>query len=153
MPPAIVPALSAFAALGAVLSAVDLRTRRLPDAILLPGGAVVVALLSVAAVLAGEPSRGTTIALGAGGAFLACLLIHVRRPAAFGGGDVKLAGLCGAVLGWDGPDAVASGICLGFVAGGVAAAGVALAGARRGSIAFGPFLLLGTWWRLFTGPG
>ncbi|MDQ1122551.1 prepilin peptidase [Microbacterium trichothecenolyticum] len=152
MSSALVPALAVFALLGVVLAVVDVRTRRLPDAILMPGGAAAVLSLCAAAIGVGEPWRLLGVAGGAIGAFVTCLALHLARPASFGGGDVKLAGLCGAFLGWCGPEAVASGIAAGVVVGGVAAAGAVLAGARGATIAFGPFLVLGTWWRLLTGP-
>lgn len=152
MPWPLAAALSVFAGLSVVLAMVDARTRRLPDAILVPGGAAVVVLLGGAAFAIGEPGRLAGIAAGALSAFAGCLAVHLARPAAFGGGDVKLAALCGAVLGWQGLEAVASGIALAFLAGGIGAAGVLLAGARGGSIAFGPFLLFGAWWRVITGP-
>lgn len=151
MPWPLAAALSVFAGLSVLLATVDARTRRLPDAILVPGGAAVVVLLVAAAVAIGEPARLVGIVAGALSAFAACLAVHLARPAAFGGGDVKLAALCGAVLGWGGLDAVASGIALAFVAGGIAATGVLLAGARRASIPFGPFLLFGAWWRVIAG--
>lgn len=152
MPGAVAPALTVFAVLGVVLAVIDARTHRLPDAVLVPGAGVVLVLLGGAAVAVGEPLRAIGVVGGAAGAFFACLGVHLARPAAFGGGDVKLAGLCGAVLGWIGPDAVASGIALGFVAGGVAASAALLAGMRGASIAFGPYLLVGTWGRLLAGP-
>ena len=151
MPWALAPALSVFAVLSGVLAVVDARTRRLPDTIVLPGGAAVVLLLGAAALVVGEPVRLAGVGAGAAGAFAACLGVHLARPAAFGGGDVKLAALCGAVLGWGGLQAVASGIALAFLAGGVAGIGVVLGGARRTSFPFGPFLLFGTWWRVIAG--
>ncbi|KTR96739.1 hypothetical protein NS220_00705 [Microbacterium testaceum] len=151
MPWALAAALSVFGVLSVVLAVVDVRTRRLPDAIVLPGGAAVVLLLGAAALSTGDPSRLAGIGAGAVGAFGACLAVHLVRPAAFGGGDVKLAALCGAVLGWGGLEAVASGIALAFLAGGVGAVGTLLAGARGASIPFGPFLLFGAWWRVIAG--
>jgi leader peptidase (prepilin peptidase)/N-methyltransferase len=152
MPWALVPALTVFAVLGVVLAVIDARTHRLPDAILIPGAGAVLVLLGGAAVTIGEPLRAVGVAGGAAGAFLGCLAVHLARPSAFGGGDVKLAGLCGAVLGWIGPEAVASGIALGFIAGGVAATGALLAGMRGASIAFGPSLLVGAWARVLAEP-
>jgi leader peptidase (prepilin peptidase)/N-methyltransferase len=152
MPWACGPALAVFAALSVILAVTDVRTHRLPDRILLPGGTAVLTLLAAAAAVIGAPDRVAGLGGGAALAFAVCLAVHLARPAEFGGGDVKLAGLCGAVLGWYGPEAVASGIALGFVAGGVAAGGVVLAGVRGRAIAFGPFLLFGTWARLLAGP-
>lgn len=152
MPWALGAALAVFAVLSVALAVTDVRSHRLPDRILLPGAFAVLALSLSAAAVTGTPDRVAGVCGGAMGAFAVCLAVHLARPADFGGGDVKLAGLCGAVLGWLGPEAVASGIALGFVAAGVAACGVVLAGARGEAIAFGPFLLIGTWARLLAGP-
>ncbi|MGW0179678.1 prepilin peptidase [Nocardia sp. NPDC003345] len=74
----------------AALSAADLRTRRLPNLLTLPGAA---AVLGYAAATG---QFGTAIR---GAALLAVpyLLVHLLRPAALGAGDVKLALGLGAV--------------------------------------------------------
>ncbi|MEV5647519.1 A24 family peptidase [Nocardia sp. NPDC052254] len=92
----------AYAALiiwGAVLSAIDIRTRRLPDALTLPGAAV---LLTVAAVTGhGMPACGGALLLA-----VPYLLVHLIAPAACGAGDVKLAlgtgaaAVCGGTQCW-----------------------------------------------------
>lgn len=148
----LVIAFAGFAAVSIVLAVIDVRTHRVPDAVVLPATAVGVALLAAAAAERDEPTRIAGVCLGAAGAFLACLAVHLARPEAFGGGDVKLAALVGAHLGWFGADAVASGVALGFVAAGVAGLGVVAAGARRVDLAFAPFLLLGAWVRAAAGP-
>lgn len=81
----------------AALSAFDIKQRRLPNWLTLPGAVVVV----VGAVIAG---RGTA-ALGGGLAlFAAYLLVHLLAPAAMGAGDVKLALGIGALTGAFGVD-------------------------------------------------
>lgn len=149
-PPSIpvVVAFALFAVVSAVLAVGDVRRRRIPDRVVLPATIVAVLLLAVAAARTGCPSRAAEVALGAAAAFGVCLLVRLARPEAFGGGDVKLAALVGAHLGWFGPEAVASGIALGFVAAGCAAVGVVAAGGRGASLPFGPFLLLGAWVRV-----
>lgn len=144
----LVLALTLFAVVSVVLAVTDVRRRRLPDVVVLPATIAAVLVLSIAAAATGRPARAADVALGALGAFGACLLVRLARPEAFGGGDVKLAALVGAHLGWFGPDAVASGIALGFVAAGCAAVGVVAAGGRGASLPFGPFLLLGAWVRV-----
>ncbi|WP_084530635.1 prepilin peptidase [Nocardia miyunensis] len=67
-----------------LLSVIDLRERRLPDALTGPGAATV---LGVAAAT----GRGTAAALGALLLAAPYLVIHLVFPAAFGAGDVKLA--------------------------------------------------------------
>ena len=73
------------------------------------------------------------------------LLLGLARPGQLGGGDIKLAGLVGLVLGWVGWPALLSGAVLGFVLSAVASL-VLLAARRvtmRSAISFGPFLLGG----------
>lgn len=76
------------------LSVVDLRERRLPDALTVPGAAVILTLATAI-------GQGRVAAVG--GLLLAglYLLIHLAAPRALGAGDVKLAlGLgAGAALG------------------------------------------------------
>ena len=80
------------------LTVYDIRERRLPNALTLPGAVLVPA----AAVLAG---RGTAAVLG--GLLLAALylVVHLVAPAAMGAGDVKLAVGVGALAGAFGLDA------------------------------------------------
>lgn len=141
----VVVAFALFAVVSAVLAVGDVRRRRLPDLVVLPATIVGVLLLVAAAEGAGSPSRAAEVALGSAAAFGVCLLVRLARPEAFGGGDVKLAALVGAHLGWFGPEAVASGVAFGFVAAGVAGVGVLAAGGRGADLPFAPFLLLGAW--------
>lgn len=141
-------ALAVFAVLSVVLAVIDHRHHRLPHALVLPGLALALTLLTSAALAAGETGRIAGVWGGAASAFLVCLALRVARPTAFGGGDVTLAALAGAHLGWFGPDAVASGVAAGFLCGGAAGLGALLAAGRRAEFAFGPPLLLGTWWAL-----
>ncbi len=141
-------ALAVFALLSVVLAVIDVRRQRLPHAVVLPGLAFALIVLTAAALAGGEGERIPGVWGGAASAFVVCLVPHLVRPAGFGGGDVTLAALAGAYLGWWGPDAVVTGLLAGFACGAAAAAGVLLAGARRTAFAFGPPLLLGTWWTL-----
>lgn len=151
--PAAAAAYALFAVVSVVLAVIDVRQHRLPDAVVLPATASGVVLLSLAAAATGRPERATEVALGAAGAFAACLLLHLARPGAFGGGDVKLAGLVGAHLGWWGLEAVASGIGVGFLAAGVAAVGVLAARGRGVDLPLGPFLLGGAWAQILARAG
>ena len=74
------------------LSIHDLRRRRLPNALTLPGAVLILGV----AVLAG---RGTPAALGALALSLLYLMVHLIDPAALGAGDVKLAIGLGALTG------------------------------------------------------
>lgn len=141
-------ALAVFGATSVALAVVDVRHHRLPHALVLPGLALALTLLSSAALVAGEADRVPGVCGAAASGCLVGLALHLARPADFGGGDATLSALAAAHLGWFGADAVAAGLGAGFACGGAAAAGAVLAGARRAEIAFGPPLLLGTWWVL-----
>ena len=75
----------------------DLRERRLPNWLTLPGAAVI--LLAAVAL-----HRGAAALTGAVALFGLYLLIHLLSPRAMGGGDVKLALGLGALTGMFGAD-------------------------------------------------
>ncbi|MBN9636536.1 MAG: prepilin peptidase [Actinobacteria bacterium] len=79
------------------LSVYDLRQRRLPNWLTLPGAAALVG----GGVISG---KGTAAALGAAALFGLYLSIHLLSPRAMGGGDVKLALGLGALTGMFGAD-------------------------------------------------
>ena len=138
---------------GVLLAVVDLRVQRLPDPLTLPLAAAALALLGPAALLPEHAGSWTTALLGApalGGAYL---LLHALNPDGLAFGDVKLALGTGAVLGWYGWATVMLGtlaaFLLGALYGGVLVA-LGRAG-RRTAIAFGPFMLAGTFTGLLIG--
>jgi leader peptidase (prepilin peptidase)/N-methyltransferase len=144
------PVLAAYCYLGAVgvaLALIDVRHRRLPDALTLPSYPVALALLGIAALTSPGGARHYLTALAglaaAGLVFAAQALIY---PAGIGWGDVKLSGLLGAYLGWLGAGSLVAGLFAGYLL--AAVAGLALLAARRATrttlIPFGPFLLTGT---------
>jgi leader peptidase (prepilin peptidase)/N-methyltransferase len=79
------------------LSIYDLRSRRLPNWLTLPGAIVVLG----AAALSG---RGVPAAVGAATLFAMYLAVHLASPAGMGAGDVKLAVGVGALTGSFGLD-------------------------------------------------
>lgn len=82
----------------AALTVYDVRQRRLPNALTLPGAVVVV----IVAALAG---RWTPALFGALALTAIYLAVHLSVPAAMGAGDVKLAIGVGALTGAFGVDA------------------------------------------------
>jgi leader peptidase (prepilin peptidase)/N-methyltransferase len=134
---------SYFVSVLVLLSLIDLRTRRLPNRIVLPSAALV-----LVAQIALEPDRTLEWVLAAVGAALFLFLPLLVFPAGMGMGDVKLALMLGAALGTD----VVLGLVLGLLASFVVAVGL-LAGkglsARRTFIPFGPFLAFGAIVSLF----
>lgn len=79
------------------LSGYDIRHRRLPNWLTLPGAAAVL----VVAVLSG---RGVPALCGGAALFGIYLLVHLAAPRAMGAGDVKLALGVGALTGAFGAD-------------------------------------------------
>ena len=126
-----------FAAVLVVLAVIDLRTRRLPNRIVLPAAALV-----LAAQIAIAPDRALEWTLGAAGAFTFLLVAALVNPAGLGMGDVKLALLLGAALGWGVAPALFIGLAAASVAGIVLIARGGWA-ARKTAIPLGPFLALG----------
>lgn len=121
----------------AVLAAVDIEHRLLPNRILLPATAIV-----LTAQVAFFPDRAVEWLLAgvAAALFLAVPLIANRD--AMGMGDIKLALLLGALVGWNVFYAIALG-CLAMLP--VALVLLRRAGSLKGAtLPFGPFLALGT---------
>jgi leader peptidase (prepilin peptidase)/N-methyltransferase len=85
-------------------------------------------------------------AIGGAACFVVFLAIWFVAPRAMGFGDVRLAGLGGAALGWLGLGTVGVGMLGAFVFAGVPAVVMLATGKadRKTAIAFGPFLALGT---------
>jgi leader peptidase (prepilin peptidase) / N-methyltransferase len=79
------------------LSVYDIRERRLPNWLTMPGA---VAILAAAAVA----GRGLPAFCGAAGLLGMYLVVHLVAPAAMGGGDVKLAAGVGGLTGAFGYD-------------------------------------------------
>jgi leader peptidase (prepilin peptidase)/N-methyltransferase len=81
----------------AVLSVYDVRERRLPNWLTMPGAAVIIAAAAVY-------GHGAAAVLGAVALFAAYAVVHLVSPAAMGAGDVKLAIGIGALTGTFGGD-------------------------------------------------
>jgi leader peptidase (prepilin peptidase)/N-methyltransferase len=124
---------------------IDLDTRRLPDAIVLPSYPVGVALLAVAATATGEWSPLLRGLLGMAAMYGFYFAIRFAYPKGMGYGDVKLAGVLGLYTGFLGWGAWAVALFGGFLLGGVVSIGLVLAGraGRRSKVPYGPFMVLG----------
>ena len=141
-------ALPAFCVLMAGLiavSAIDLDCRRIPTPILRLTAAAGLPFLIIEALIDTDPWPVVRIVAGAAGAYGTLLAVHLVSPRGMGFGDVRLAGLLGAFLGWLGPGHVPLGLMAGFFYGSVVGVGVLVArrGDRRTALPFGPFLALG----------
>lgn len=139
------PAFVYLGSVGVALAAIDMRHRRLPNALTLPSYLVGAVLLGIAAGVRTDGASYLRAVAGMAIAFAVYEIMHLIYPAGMGYGDVKLAGLLGLHLAWLGWDVLITGILLGFLAGGVAGAGLVLTGraGRKSSIPYGPFMLVG----------
>ncbi|WP_426182205.1 prepilin peptidase [Microbacterium sp. TWP3-1-2b2] len=131
--------------IGVWLLVIDARTHRLPNRIVLPTLAAVLALVGIDALVTGQSGSmiGAVIGMLALGGIYAVLRAASRGG--IGGGDVKLAVVIGLVLGWHGWQALAVGAASAFVLGALYA--LALMATRRANrstrIAFGPWMIIG----------
>ena len=132
-----------FCAALVAVSATDLEHRIIPDRIVLPAAAAILAARTLL-----EPSLEW--ALAAVGCSLFLFVAVLAYPAGMGMGDVKLALLLGAALGRAGPIALAVGMLAALVPAGYLLARHGSAG-RKMAIPFGPFLALGGVVALFAG--
>jgi leader peptidase (prepilin peptidase)/N-methyltransferase len=134
---------SFFCAVLVVLSAIDIDRRIVPNKIVLPAAAIV-----LAAQTAIHPSLEW---LAAGlGASLFLLLAALAYPRGMGMGDVKLALLLGFTVGWTVPVALFAGMVAALVPSVVLFARHG-SKARKMAIPFAPFLALGGVLALFWG--
>ena len=134
---------------GLTLVHIDLRVRRLPDRLVLPAYPVTGVALLACSVVTGRWSALAVAAASAGVAVAVFTVLALLSPGAggLGLGDVKLAGVLAALLGWFDWRAAAIGLAAGFVLGGVAAAVLLISrrADRHSHIAFGPAMVAGAY--------
>lgn len=139
------PAYLYLAAVGLALTLIDLDTKRLPDVLTLPSYAVTAVLLGLAAVLGDHPGAPLRALVGALAVGLFYFVVWFAYPSGMGFGDVKLAPVVGAYLGWISYGATVVGVFAGFLFGAVVGIGLVVAqkGGRKTKVPFGPFMLAG----------
>lgn len=133
------PALLGLAWLGVAVSAVDLRHRRIPDALTLPALPL--------ALLCALPLGADAVGRAAGGAALAAAAhaaVHLLSRRALGAGDVKLAAPLGALTAaaaW--PAVPLAALLAGLLTAGAGVVGLATGVLRRGAaLPHGPSMVL-----------
>lgn len=142
---AVVAVHAALCVIACRLVVVDIRSHRLPDRIVLPTLALLLALVLLEAVVTGQSAALVRAGLGMLllGGFYAVLRLVSRDG--MGGGDVKLAAVVGVVLGWHGWQALAVGAASAFLLAALFATALMAMGRADGStrIAFGPWMIVG----------
>lgn len=135
----------ALTGVGVWLLAIDARTHRLPNRIVLPTLAALLALVGIDALAMRSSTSLMSALIGMlilGGFYV---VLRASSRGGIGGGDVKLAAVIGLLLGWHGWQALAVGAASAFVLGALyALALMALRRANRSTrIAFGPWMIIG----------
>jgi leader peptidase (prepilin peptidase)/N-methyltransferase len=142
---AALPAFLYFGAMGLALALIDLDTRRLPNRIVLPSYPVLGLLLVAAAWWQWDWWALVRAAIGGAVLYAFFFAIVFVYPAGMGFGDVKLAGLAGALLAWLSWGSLVIGAFAGFLLGAIV--GTVLIGLRKGgrktAVPFGPFMVAG----------
>lgn len=131
-----------FAAVGVVLTAIDIAVMRLPDFLTLPSYPVMLVALAWVALGVGDGrplQRAIEAAIAMLGLFM---LLHLSVGA--GLGDVKLAGLIGLLLGYFGWIVLFHGLFAASLLSMLWAAARRARGGRGGTIPLGPALVAGT---------
>lgn len=140
----LLPAYLYMATTGVALSVIDLRARRLPDALTLPSYVVLLALVAVGGMVNSDGEFAVGLILGAMGAFSLYWCFR-RMNTALGPGDVKASGLVGGILGTIGAHAWVVGIGAGLMLAALYAAAMLISGRGTAStlIPYGPFMFAG----------
>ncbi|WP_235871104.1 prepilin peptidase [Rhodococcus spongiicola] len=137
------PAYLYFATVAVALTVIDIDCKRLPNFLVLPSYPAVFTLLAFAAAVQGDWPALLRAAVGAAALFGFYLVLALVHPAGMGLGDVKLAGVIGAVLAFVSYGAFVLGALLAFVF--AAIAGAVLLITRRAlvgtTIPFGPYMI------------
>lgn len=145
----LVPHLALFATL-LVVSVIDIEQYRIPNRITYPAALATAAVIPAASLMEGAPAHALRAGLGAAVFAGVLLLAHLAQPKGMGLGDVKLAVLLGAFLGWAGSSIgrsvllVLSALFVASVVGTVVGVVVLVVRRRNAPFPFGPALALGT---------
>ncbi len=150
----VLPAYLVFAFVTLVLLLIDLDSKRLPNAVLVPGGAAASVLLLTGAFLDGQSSE-VPRALIAGAVYFGLMFaIAVASRGGMGMGDVKLAAVLGLFTGYLSWAVFSGGVIFGFILGGLTGLVLLLSGLkdRQDQVPFGPALITGSWIAIVTFP-
>jgi len=140
------PLVAVVASFGVLLGTIDLRTKLLPNTLLLWFLAATGAAVLLEAAVTADWVALLGAAAGSAALFAIYLVLALIAPGGMGMGDVKLAAVLGLIGGWAGAAAWMGILLGGFLLGGLAGLGVLLLrrGSRGSTFPFGPGMLLAT---------
>lgn len=126
------------------LAFIDLGHKRLPDVLTLPAAVGALVILGLDAIVSGNGSFGTAV-FAAFALFALYFALNLISRGGMGMGDVKLALSIGALTGYFGWISAIDATFIAFLVGGVVSAFMLARGiaGRKGTIPFGPFMLVG----------
>jgi leader peptidase (prepilin peptidase) / N-methyltransferase len=132
-----------LASAGLALAMIDIDVKRLPDRVVLPSYVIVAVLLTGAAIGEHDWWPLARAAIGAAAMFAFYFAIVFAYPAGMGFGDVKLAGVLGALMGYLSWSALIVATFGAFLLGAIVGVTVILASraGRKAAIPFGPFMI------------
>jgi leader peptidase (prepilin peptidase)/N-methyltransferase len=126
-----------------VLAATDLRTRRLPNRLVLPSYLAIPSLAALSTLTGTHPSALIRATLGMVAVLTCYALLYTVFPGHLGGGDLKIAGPIGFLLAWQSWSALLTGTLLTWVLATLALPLSTAAPPRTAapSLPLGPFLI------------
>ena len=138
--------LGLFLVLGGQLSIIDLRTRRLPNRLVLICTVSILVIQIAYCVWRAVPDELSRAGIAAGKIVAAYVVLYLLSRGQLGMGDVKFAIPVGLIVGWYNPDAWLISLLITFLLAGV----VSIIGLltrkldRKSHIPFGPYMYLGS---------
>jgi leader peptidase (prepilin peptidase)/N-methyltransferase len=140
-------------AVGTVLAYVDWHTKLLPFRLVAPSYVIVAVLVALAALVERDVDMLVRAAAGWLLAFGAFVLMWLVYSKGIGYGDVRLSGVLGMALGAVGWQELLVGMYAAFLFGAVGGGLLSLARkVDRKGYPFGPFMVLGAWFGVVSGP-
>lgn len=142
-----------FVFIGVLLSIIDTKTQTLPTGTILVGLSVVIPFLTAASLLTGNNPQIQSMLIGSFATLGFYGLIWLIRPDALGFGDVRLALLTGAVLGWISFGSVIVGVLLTYFIMCAVFLPLMLLGkvTNKTVVPMGPWIILGSTLSIFFG--
>ena len=127
-------------------SLIDFNTHRLTRSVTMRAAFVGGSLLSIAAIANNHPGKIGVMVLSFTATLLTFITLSLASRRGIGAGDVRLAAVLAMFLGYLGAQYVFQGLALGFIIGGVVALLLLVSrkATRNTSIAFGPYICIGT---------